>query len=121
MVELSHHDPLTGLANRRLFDQRLEEALNLTQRRSQPMALLMVDIDCFKAYNDHLGHPAGDVCLKAIADTMQSQFSQPLQLVARTGAKNSALSFQAVAPRSPIDWQIACAWLSRHWASPSRM
>ncbi|MFC3292975.1 sensor domain-containing diguanylate cyclase [Modicisalibacter luteus] len=91
LVELSHHDPLTGLANRRLFDQRLEEALNLTQRRSQPMALLMVDIDCFKAYNDHLGHPAGDVCLKAIADTMQSQFSQPLQLVARTGGEEFSI------------------------------
>ncbi|MCG7598789.1 diguanylate cyclase [Halomonas sp. McH1-25] len=87
LVELSHRDPLTGLANRRLFDQHLSDTLKLTQRRSQPMSLLMIDIDFFKIYNDRLGHPAGDSCLKAIADAMQRQFSQPAQLVARTGGE----------------------------------
>lgn len=96
LVELSHHDPLTGLANRRLFDQHLDKMMSLTLRRSQPMSLLMIDIDYFKAYNDHLGHPAGDACLKTIAGTMQRQFTHPLQLVARTGGEE----FSVILPGS---------------------
>ena len=98
LVELSHHDPLTGLANRRLFDRRLSDALELAQRSDQPVALLMIDIDCFKAYNDHLGHPAGDTCLKTIADTMQRHFSQPLQLVARTGGEEFTIILPGASP-----------------------
>lgn len=105
LVELSHHDPLTGLANRRLFDQTLEEALQQAHLHSQPMGLLMVDIDSFKNYNDHFGHPAGDACLKAIADAMQRHFLRPNQLVARTGGEE----FSIVLPGSS---EAVCARLA---------
>ncbi|SFH47597.1 diguanylate cyclase domain-containing protein [Modicisalibacter xianhensis] len=105
LVELSHHDPLTGLANRRLFDQTLEETLQQAHLHSQPMGLLMVDIDSFKNYNDHFGHPAGDACLKAIADAMQRHFLRPNQLVARTGGEE----FSIVLPGSS---EAVCARLA---------
>ncbi|WP_227368084.1 diguanylate cyclase domain-containing protein [Halomonas sp. M20] len=87
LIELSQRDPLTGLANRRLFDKRLEESMSIANLNDQPLALLMVDIDYFKAYNDHYGHPAGDECLRAIADAMRKHFNRPQQLVARTGGE----------------------------------
>ncbi|WP_129138604.1 GGDEF domain-containing protein [Modicisalibacter coralii] len=87
LVALSQHDPLTGLANRRLFNDHLDQALDHAARTRSWLALVMVDIDHFKAYNDRYGHPAGDRCLVAIAQCMQRQFDQPGQLVARTGGE----------------------------------
>ncbi|WP_136064059.1 GGDEF domain-containing protein [Modicisalibacter radicis] len=87
LVALTQHDPLTGLANRRLFNDHLTKVLDQAARTRSRVALIMVDIDHFKAYNDHYGHPAGDRCLVAIANCMRRQFNQPGQLVARTGGE----------------------------------
>lgn len=100
LVELSQRDPLTGLANRRLFDERLASALDLAGRTEQTVALLMVDIDSFKSYNDHYGHPAGDECLKTIAETMRRHFDQPQQLVARTGGEEFSIILPATTPEA---------------------
>ena len=90
LISIRHradHDGLTGLANRRCFDERLRAEWPHAQRHHQPLALLMIDIDHFKAYNDRLGHLAGDVCLKRIAATLQTHMRRPYDIVARYGGE----------------------------------
>ena len=84
-------DALTGIGNRRLFDRRLDEELRRAQRHGQPLALLMVDIDHFKRYNDRYGHPAGDATLARVAVLLQTQARRPGELVARYGGEEFAL------------------------------
>ena len=67
MEHLAYHDPLTGLPNRRMFEQRLTQALEMSRRSTRPCALLFVDLDDFKPINDNLGHAVGDAVLKATA------------------------------------------------------
>ncbi|MDP1532569.1 MAG: diguanylate cyclase, partial [Rubrivivax sp.] len=72
LLQLSQSDGLTGLANRRFFDETMDNELRRAERAAQPMSLLMIDIDHFKKYNDHYGHQQGDRCLKAVADSLRS-------------------------------------------------
>ena len=88
---LSQTDPLTGLANRRAFDQRLAEEVSRAVRHQMPLALLVVDIDHFKAYNDHYGHPAGDGCLRQVAAVLSQCAGRPTDLVARLGGEEFAV------------------------------
>ena len=88
---LSTHDGLTGIANRRLFDEALRREWLRGRRSGQPIALLMVDVDHFKLFNDHYGHPAGDACLQAIAQAMVNTSKRPTDLVARYGGEEFAL------------------------------
>jgi len=78
------HDPLTGLANRVLFEERLERGLREAQQRRQKLAVLFVDLDRFKEVNDTLNHRAGDQCLCEIAGRMKNAV-RPMDLVARIG------------------------------------
>lgn len=87
LAELSVTDGLTGLVNRRRFDEVLSAESARAQRTRQPMAILMIDVDCFKKYNDHYGHQAGDVCLTRIASVLQSSARRPSDLVARYGGE----------------------------------
>lgn len=105
LLNLSQHDPLTGLANRRLFDERLREALADGPTLLQDVSVLMVDIDHFKLYNDHYGHPAGDTCLVALADRMDRYLGSLGFLVARTGGEE----FSVVMPGTPIEAAISHA------------
>lgn len=85
--EEAHTDALTGLYNRRAFDRRAADEWSRAQRNGQPMALLMLDIDMFKAYNDHYGHPQGDVALRLVAQTIGALARRPSDFAARYGGE----------------------------------
>jgi len=103
--ELSRFDALTGLANRRQFDEFLQRLWPRARQDGQELALLMIDVDHFKAYNDHYGHPAGDVCLKAVADALKSHLRKPEDLVARLGGEE----FIVVLSKSTLPMALAAA------------
>lgn len=84
---LSYTDSLTGLANRRALELRLNEQLSQAQRQQWPLSLLMIDVDCFKAFNDHYGHQAGDSTLQQIATILQQGFNRATDIVARYGGE----------------------------------
>jgi diguanylate cyclase (GGDEF)-like protein len=84
---LSNTDGLTGIANRRYFDRMLAQEWNRAQRAGTPLALVMLDVDLFKHYNDHYGHVAGDSCLKALAWALVKAGRRAADLVARYGGE----------------------------------
>jgi diguanylate cyclase (GGDEF)-like protein/PAS domain S-box-containing protein len=83
-------DGLTGVANRRRFDEALASEWRRCRRDAAPLSLLMIDIDHFKRYNDRYGHQAGDECLKAVSGTFQERLSRAYDLVARYGGEEFA-------------------------------
>jgi diguanylate cyclase (GGDEF)-like protein len=89
--ELSTIDGLTGIANRRCFDARIREEWRRHAREGEPLALLMVDVDCFKALNDALGHMHGDECLRDIARLCSDAVRGDGDLVARYGGEELAI------------------------------
>jgi len=84
---LARQDHLTGLANRRHFDELLNDEVRRALRSREQLALLMVDVDHFKRYNDTYGHLAGDACLSAIGGSLQSMLKRPGDLAARYGGE----------------------------------
>lgn len=87
LSEVSKIDALTGIANRREFDVFQERVWRLGERDTSPVALVLIDIDFFKIYNDKLGHQAGDECLSRVARTLAACAKRPLDLVARYGGE----------------------------------
>ena len=90
LLELSLTDSLTGVSNRRALEARLAEEIARTQRYDEPLTLIMVDVDFFKAYNDSYGHLAGDAVLQGIAKLLR-QYARPVDMVARYGGEEFAL------------------------------
>lgn len=84
---MSLTDALTGIANRRRFDQVLEQEWGHARRSGELLALAVVDVDWFKRYNDHYGHPAGDACLREIAQSLATTVNRSTDLVARYGGE----------------------------------
>ena len=80
-------DGLTGIANRRFFDERLLAEWGHVQRHQRSLAILMIDIDHFKGYNDHYGHQAGDNCLRRVATTLNASMQRAHDLAARYGGE----------------------------------
>lgn len=91
LQQLANEDGLTGLANRRRFDQYFNSQwLELAQQRS-PISLILCDIDFFKLYNDKYGHPAGDICLQKVANVLKDTAQKYQDLVARYGGEEFAV------------------------------
>lgn len=91
LQRISRLDSLTGVANRRVFDEILEEEWKLAICLAQPMSLLMLDLDHFKEFNDHYGHVAGDACLRDVAQAISRLPKRPRNLFARYGGEEFAL------------------------------
>jgi two-component system cell cycle response regulator len=87
LTNISNTDPLTGVANRRYFDDRLQYEWQNAQKQNSPLSLLMIDIDFFKQYNDHYGHLEGDQCLKRIAQALSDGSRRSADLAARYGGE----------------------------------
>ena len=89
--ELTLTDGLTGVSNRRAFDETLETEWRRCARAQVPMSLILVDIDHFKHFNDAYGHPAGDACLQQVGAAMRRSALRPQDLVARYGGEEFAI------------------------------
>ena len=91
LVQVAKVDPLTGIANRRCFEERLAAEWDRTQRNGVPLSLVIIDVDHFKLYNDHFGHLKGDQCLQAVARTIDGAARRNNDLAARYGGEEFAL------------------------------
>ena len=91
MSESLNRDALTGIHNRRMFDDHATRLWQQAMRTEVPVALLMIDIDHFKAFNDHGGHQAGDACLVKVAGMLSRAARRPLDLTARYGGEEFAV------------------------------
>jgi diguanylate cyclase (GGDEF)-like protein len=87
LERLSVLDGLTGIANRRRFDEALDHEWLRSRRQSTTLSLIIIDVDCFKAFNDNYGHAAGDECLKQVANVLADGVRRPGDLVARYGGE----------------------------------
>jgi diguanylate cyclase (GGDEF)-like protein len=92
-------DGLTGVRNRRYFDEHLDIEVARAQRSKQPLSLILMDIDFFKRFNDCYGHQAGDDCLKHLANLFQSRIKRPADFVARYGGEE----FVCLLPETPLE------------------
>jgi len=87
LSNLAIHDGLTGIYNRRYFDETLAREWKRTMREKAPLSLIMLDIDYFKKYNDTYGHQAGDECLRQVATTISGALRRPADMAARYGGE----------------------------------
>ena len=99
LQRISALDGLTGLANRRHFDQQLEKEWRRAQRANLPLSLILIDIDHFKPYNDTYGHLAGDECLQQVAQALKKSIVRPGDLVARYGGEE----FVVILPETKVE------------------
>ena len=98
LIKLAMIDQITGLGNRRNFEKMLLREFNLAKREKASMALLLCDVDLFKAYNDFYGHQEGDTCLKQIADAISETITRPADLACRFGGDE----FAVILPRTDL-------------------
>jgi len=87
LERLSVLDGLTGIANRRRFDETIDHEWLRSRRQGTTLSLIIIDVDCFKAFNDNYGHAAGDECLKKVASVLNDGVKRPGDLVARYGGE----------------------------------
>ncbi len=102
---LSFKDSLTGINNRRAFDENLEKEWRRARRNETPLALMMLDIDCFKAFNDTYGHQEGDNCLKEVARVIMANLKRPADFAARYGGEE----FVVLLPETNLSDALAVA------------
>ena len=98
LLQLSLVDPVTGIANRRQFNEMMDRAWRSAARHQFEIALILMDIDFFKGYNDHLGHPAGDDCLRRVASELAAGLLRPDDFLARYGGEE----FAVILPRTDL-------------------
>jgi diguanylate cyclase (GGDEF)-like protein len=103
--QINMTDGLTGVANRRCFDQTLSTEWRRCGRAGLPLALVMVDVDHFKKYNDQYGHQAGDLCLAKVAETLSQCLRRPHEIVARYGGEEFAM----ILPHTSLEAALSLA------------
>lgn len=111
LERLSQFDPLTGVANRRHFETTLALEWRRASRSRRPLALLLIDVDHFKAYNDAAGHPAGDRCLERVAEALLAGAGRAGDLAARYGGEE----FAVVLPATDLEGALASATVIRRF------
>jgi diguanylate cyclase (GGDEF)-like protein/PAS domain S-box-containing protein len=95
LENLSYRDPLTGIANRRMFDRIFDVEWSKARACGEPLSLVTLDIDFFKQYNDSYGHPQGDLCLKQVAGLLDDAAARTRDLCARLGGEEFVLLLPA--------------------------
>lgn len=109
LARRSNTDGLTGIANRRHFDEILEQEVARARRHAEPVALIMLDVDYFKQFNDQYGHLAGDRCLIEVAAILEANMRRPGDLAARFGGEEFAI----IVARTDMKQALALAELLR--------
>jgi two-component system, chemotaxis family, response regulator WspR len=109
LKRLTRLDGLTGIANRRRFDESIAEEWKRARRTNRPLALVLIDIDYFKSYNDFYGHVGGDDCLRRVAEALAGAPRRPADLVARYGGEEFAI----LLPETPVEGAVTVAELAR--------
>jgi diguanylate cyclase (GGDEF)-like protein len=110
LENLAFLDGLTGIANRRQFDQELEKEWRRMMRQGVHLGLLLIDIDNFKKYNDHYGHGAGDECLRLVATTITNIIKRPGDMATRYGGEE----FAVILPETDSVGALSVAETMRH-------
>ena len=105
LEQLSYYDNLTGIANRHSLENHFNMVLKKAVRNGEQLSALMVDIDCFKEFNDNYGHIEGDSCLRKIANTIKHSLKRPFDFVARYGGEE----FIILLPETDIDGAVQVA------------
>jgi diguanylate cyclase (GGDEF)-like protein len=105
LVRLARTDGLTGLYNRRTFDDLLQREWRRLARTGEPLSVIMMDVDHFKLYNDTYGHGGGDLCLQRVARAAESALQRPADIVARYGGEE----FVALLPETKLEGAMAVA------------
>ena len=122
---LSNTDGLTNIGNRRYFDRVLQEEWNRGHRATSPLALIMLDIDYFKRFNDHYGHLAGDACLQRLAHALCQSGRRAGELIARYGGEEFVVLLPNTDSRAALDTArhiqqvLASLAIPHHQTSPS--
>ncbi len=108
MKELSLQDGLTGVANRRMFDDILNKEWKRAQRSGLPLSLIMFDIDYFKQYNDYYGHLKGDDCLKQVSSILRKESKRASDLLARYGGEEFVLLLPETSEAQAYEIAMQC-------------
>ncbi|MET3109024.1 diguanylate cyclase (GGDEF)-like protein [Oxalobacteraceae bacterium GrIS 1.18] len=126
LFELSNTDGLTGIPNRRKFDEVLSNEWKRAMRSNQPLVVALIDVDWFKKYNDHNGHLAGDDCLRSVANILKAKIRRSSDLVARFGGEEFAIISPGINKANAIEMaNIICKAIAEanlpHTMSPFGM
>jgi len=105
LESLSFRDGLTGIFNRRRYDEYLKETWDVARKDVSPLSIILIDIDHFKLFNDHYGHQEGDECLKKVAAALASSLKRKIDLVARYGGEE----FACILPKTSLDGAMKIA------------
>ena len=105
LEELARTDGLTGLSNRRAFDEAFPQLVEESKWTKKPLSLLMIDVDCFKKYNDHYGHAAGDDCLRAVAGAIRATLRGQTDFAFRYGGEELSVLLKG----TDLKCALACA------------